>query len=286
MAIVNASISGAALLGGFLLKETPYFLVMKGRTEAAKNNLSWLRAGDAPADVKQELDKIGQSIEAETTKRRSIFGGLNKDHLKTMMIIVIVYVLIQCTGGAPINAYVSIILHSSPTLSADQFTIIFGVLQLMGSFVTPFVIERCNRRTLLLGALLIMGLCQGCTCILYALGVDKWCSYFPWMILATISTYAAVNAFIQPVLIMIRSELLPTGVRAIGGSLGLIMDSIAAFATARLYLPVNSLYGVQYNFLFYFISSMVVVVCIFAMLPETRGKSLADIQLSHKSTNE
>jgi len=199
-----------------------------------------------------------------------------------MATIFVVHALVIMTGIAPINGYVSSMLRSSAALSADEYTVAFGVCQLAGACVSPFVIERCDRRTLLMASLLAMGLAHGCTAALYALRWDT-SPHFPWLIFATVTAYSTTFALNFPIMFIIRSELLPTSVRAIGGSLGIMTDSVVAFATAWLYTPVAARYGMQYNFLFYSASSFLGIIYVFLLLPETRGRSLVDIEKSLKN---
>lgn len=49
---------------GFWIPESPYFLVMRKRTEAAAKSLAWLRE---PSRVTEELSTIEQAIEMEET---------------------------------------------------------------------------------------------------------------------------------------------------------------------------------------------------------------------------
>lgn len=285
LAIVNTVVSTITLLTGVFLKETPYFLLMRGRTKEAERNLLWLRGGKAlKNEVKLELDKIQQNVETAKLQKTSIIDLLtNKDNFRIMLIIFMVHTLIIMTGIAAINAYVSSMLQSSAILTSDEYTIIFGVFLFIGACISPFIIERCSRRTLLLTSLLVMGLAQGGTGLLYALKLDN-SKYFPWLIFATITTYSFTFAVNFPIMFIIRSELLPTSVRAIGGSLGIMTDSVIAFSTSWLYMPIAVKYGVQYNFLFYFISSILGLIYVFFSLPETRGKSLIDIETSLKKS--
>lgn len=285
LALVNAVISIISLLTTFFLKETPYFLVMRGRIEEAEENLLWLRGGKAfKNEVKLELDKIQQNIQSSKLQKTSIAELFtNKSNVKIMLMIFIVHTFLVMTGCAAINAYVSSLLQSSAVLTSDEYTIIYGIFIFIGACISPFIIEKFNRRTLLLTALLIMGLAQGSTALLYILELNS-SKYFPWLIFTTITTYAFTFAVNFPMMFILRSELLPTNVRAMGGSLGIMIDSLIAFGTSWSFMPVAVIYGIQYDFLVYFSSSIVGLIFIFLSMPETRGKSLVDIETTLKST--
>ena len=84
-------------------------------------------------------------------------------------------------------------------------------------------------------------------------------------------------------MVTIRTELLPTSVRAVGGSLNIMMSSIAATICLRLFLPITDAFGMGYNFLLFFTASFLQFILVLIIIPETRGKSLVDIQMSFVS---
>ncbi|KAM7249479.1 hypothetical protein ACFE04_025388 [Oxalis oulophora] len=161
MALVNVSIATVSLITTTLLRETPFFLVMKGCHEEAERNLQWLRDGDDPQnEVKLELIRIQQNVLSEKSKKTSILGLLtHPENMKAMMIIFIIYTLVVLTGVSAINAYAMIMFQSASVLYFDLLTI-YGIFQFMGACISPFLIERqiicsfsvgdiCNPNTLL-----------------------------------------------------------------------------------------------------------------------------------------
>lgn len=72
-------------------------------------------------------------------------------------------------------------------------------------------------------------------------------------------------------------------VKAIGGCLAVVVNSLAGFATARLFPTIMFHYGIEYNFLLYFGACVLGFVHIYSTLPETRGKSLIEIQRELKN---
>lgn len=284
MSLVNITIAIISLMTCCLLKETPYFLVMKERHEEAERNLLWLRGGDDHKnEVKLELDQIQQNIRSEKLKRTSVIGLLtNSENMRAMVIIGITSALVVLTGISAINAYIMSMIQSFTILGVDELTI-YGIFQFMGACISTILMERFNRRTLLLIAVLFMSLCQGVNYILYALKLDSSFVHFSWLLFVTITLYSVFYTACDAVSFLIRSEALPTSVRAVGGSLSIIVDSIFAFTAARLYSPISTMFGIQYNFLFYFICGISGFIYIYMMLPETRGKSLTNIRISVKN---
>lgn len=284
VAAVNTVIGFGALLTGVFLKETPYYLLMKGRAEAAKRNLLWLRGRRVMDDETEfELDKIHQNMQQEILKKRSwvtLFGS--PENYKPLIIVMIFSFLLPIHGCSAITTYLSIIFQSSSVLKASQFTIICGIFQLVAAFLSPFIIERYDRRGLLLSFLGIMGVCQICSFILYVMQASISHELFSWLIFTTVTAYFFIFSLALPLVIIIRGEVVPMSVRAIGVSLGIMTSSVCASVSVRLFLPISDTFGIRYNFLLFFVGCVLKFIFVLAVLPETRGKSLVDIQVSSR----
>lgn len=282
VAVINTLFSFFAFLTFFQLKETPYFLLLKGRQEAAESNLMWLKGCNASkVDVVQELDKIRQNVQTEQLKKASIVKLFaSPENYKAMVIVLVTHLLIMATGYRGINFHVSTYFQSSGTFTFNQFTILLGVIQLVAVCISPFIMERYNRRTMILISFLSMGLCHACTFVFFAVMRHKSIHsvYFPWLIFTSITFYSIVFVMIYPSVFIILGELLPMSVKVIGGCLAITVNSLACFATVRSFPIISYHYGIEYNFLLYFGACILGCVHTYGTLPETRGKSLIEIQ--------
>lgn len=279
--VVNACIALSAITSSFFLKETPYFLVMKGRDSAAEKNLKWLRGKSiSKTDIEEELNKIQQNMQSEKLKKTSLKKlFLTPENYKSILIVVILYSLNVVTGKSVLVLYASIIYQSSAIFSASEFVIAMGAFQLLATVIAPFIIERWNRRILILSSLLIMALCHVCTIILLRMDPAIWRGYYPWLIFASITSYLTVYALAFPIVFMIRSELLPMSVRAIGGAVSIVGNSLTSFLVIRLFLPITAAYGMECNFILYLIACILTFIFVYCIMPETRGKELSDVKL-------
>lgn len=286
-AAVNAVLAFGALLTGYFLKETPYYLVMKGRTEEAKKNLLWLRGrtNDMDDDTKFEINQIKQNMQLEVLKKRSLISIVGSpENYKPLLIITTFSFLVPGTGVVTIMPYWTLILQPSSIFSVKEFTIIIGVFQLISSCISPFIIEKFNRRTLLLNCMCSVGICQASLFILYRIKMSISHECFSWILFTGLTSSMFIFTLSYSAIIVLRSELLPMSVRAVGGSLNIMTSSIGGSLFSRLFLPVTDTIGVEYNFLCYFINCILQCILILTVLPETRGKTLVDIQMSFEPT--
>lgn len=276
--VVITCIALSAFSVSFFLKETPYWLVVKGQDAAAERNLVWLRGNSvSDSEVKQELVKIQEYIQSEKLKKTSVMTLLtDEQNYKSIISVIILYTLYVATGKTAIVAYASMIYQPSAIFSVNQFTIFLGAFLLLAAIISPFIVERWDRRILILTSLLIMATCHICTILLYWIH-PRWDAY-PWLLFASTTSYVTLYAMTYPAVFMTRSELLPMSVRAVGGSASILTSSLISFAVIRSFSPLT-VYSIQYNFVLYLSACILTFIFVYLILPETRGKSLTDIKL-------
>lgn len=284
-AAANAVIGGCMSLSTVFLKETPYFLVMKGRQIEAKHNLLWLRGQSTfDKDTSVELDKIQQNMQSEMLKKRSLALALKtSENYGPILMIMICNLLVVCTGQCTTVAFSSMIFQSSSVFSSKEFTILLGIFELIAACILPFIVENFNRRTLLLSLLLSMVISNTCTFILHSIEFTVWKECLPWLIFATVTSQYILFGWILYIMGIVRGELLPMSVKAVGGCLAIMTNSLAVGICMNLFLPITNTYGIQYNYIFFIFSSIIAFLYVFKALPETKGKPLVDIQMSLQS---
>ena len=236
----------------------------------------WLRGKTAfDSDLKLEMDKIQQSMQLEILKKRSLsslFGS--PENYKPLRLAATISFLIPVLGISMVFCYSSLIFKSTSLFSVNRIAIVFGVIQLISACAIPHIIERYNRRPLLMIALCIVGISHLCTFILFKLKISE--EYLAWLIFATITIFSIIYTLTYPLMEAIRIELLPTSVRAVGGSLSIMANAIAASICLRLFLPITEAFGMGYNFLLFFTASFLGVSqnpCLLYTSPSPRDRT-------------
>jgi SP family myo-inositol transporter-like MFS transporter 13 len=79
------------------------------------------------------------------------------------------------------------------------------------------------------------------------------------------------------------SELMPTRIRSVGMSIALVINQLVSTGLAVVFLPVASKYG--YSTMFFLFGGFTVIYLVTAVffLPETKGKTLGEIELHFES---
>lgn len=280
VAIVNAS-AGLFALGTILVSfETAQYLIIKGKYELAFQNFCWLRGSDDKTNgIHDEFGKLRQEVKTEWERKFTLCSLLTAPlQCKAVTVILVFCFLTMGTGFAAVSAFASL-TFTEGVFTPNEFTILYGLLQFTTVITSLFVIEKLDRKTILAFAFSVSALVHSCTAFLFYVHTFTSVPFFSWCIFSTITLYSMTYSMgILPVFFIIRGELLPQNVKAIGGSLAIMVHSLVGFLTAKAFLLVAGVYGVYINFIFFAVISFAGVLFVYFVLPETRGKSLIEIQ--------
>ncbi|KAL4999933.1 general substrate transporter [Aspergillus recurvatus] len=229
--LVLQMIPSIALLVGFpFFPETPRYLLMRGRVEAARKSLLRLRGGLDESDPYvareyaelQSMAEVGAENKRGLDALRSLIKECAQDsaarHL--LFFVVLIQTFFIMSGGNSITYYAPTILESIG-LADDQvllFTAVYGLIKVASVFLYAFFMtERFGRRPLLL-----IGSTINVLCLLYLsvfLGVaniSDTASPSPaaWVAIVAICVFAVGYGFgWAPVFSLTASEICPTHLR-------------------------------------------------------------------------
>ncbi|XP_065217500.1 facilitated trehalose transporter Tret1-like isoform X2 [Planococcus citri] len=283
LAVVNLIMAFACLVSSLLCVESAQFLMLKGRFQKAEKNMMWLKGTDNKDDIISEFEIIKANIASEKLKKtsyRELFTS--RANYKSLIIVLILNMGHASTGNAALFTYISILFPANEFFTSYQVTVYFGISQMAFCFVSSLIIEKFSRRTLTLFSFAMFLLCHSSAAyFLYdsAKNVSS-ASYGVWMIFISVCTFSGVSAVLDSVVHMLRGELFPQSIKPIGSGLSISAHSFMEFLTLKIFLVIKSHYGTYANFLGYAMISLALFWFSYFYLPETRGKTLIEIQKS------
>ncbi|KAL4645110.1 hypothetical protein ACB092_02G213000 [Castanea dentata] len=269
--------------GLFFIPESPRWLAKMGMTEEFEASLQVLRGFDT--DISTEVNEIKRSV-ASTSKRTTIrFSDLKRKRYWFPLTIGIgLLVLQQLSGINGVFFYSSNIFESAGLSSSNVATLGLGVIQVLATGITTWLVDKAGRKLLLIISSTGMTLSLLLVAIAFYLEdiVSEDSSIFG--ILSLVGLVALVISFslgVGAIPWLIMSEILPVNIKGLAGSIATLANWLTSWAitmTANLLLTWNS----GGTFTIYTLVSAFTVVFVSLWVPETKGRTLEEIQSSFR----
>ena len=278
LAIVPAAIFG---LGMLFLPESPRWLMTQGAVDRARGVLGRLRAGNE--QVEREIEEIQEAESREEVGWRELLAP-------AVLPLVIVGLLFNFLGQA---SGINTIIYFAPTIlqktsfvaaAAILATVGIGVVNVGMTLVGMALVDRLGRRPLLLSGLVGMTLALAVLGLIFLLpglsGIQAWVA------LGCLIVYIGSFAISIGVLVfLIPPEIFPLRVRGKAMGLALFINWGANFVISLTFLPLLASIGETITFWLY--GGVCIVFFLFAYfyIPETKGRSLEQIEADLRDRN-
>lgn len=249
--------------------ESPRWLVKKGAVEEARRVLT--RVGGTQQAAIEMVD-ITEAIAHEEHSIMQLF----KPGLRMAMMIGFALAILQQITGINVVLYYAPEIFKSAGLGATAAiaqTVIVGVVNLGFTVVAILVVDRLGRKPLLLIASAGMGLS------LFALGGAFVLQQFsgPWVLICILTYVASFAVAMGPVVWVVLSEIFPTRVRGTAMSVATVGLWCANFLVTQFFpRMLEQLAGK--SFFVYGVMCVVSLVFVWYFVPETKGKTLEEIE--------
>ncbi|CAG4939522.1 unnamed protein product [Parnassius apollo] len=269
----------------FFMPESPNYLVVKGRNDDAKEALIRLRGRNY--DVDTELSLLINKAEEAKNNPVSFSSAITKKTALKAILICYALMLFQQLSG--INAVIfntsTIFASAGATIPTAIATIIIGVIQVIATFVSSLVVDKLGRRVLLLFSALVMCFCST------ALGVyffmqevhgagSSIIEAISWLPLLSLSLFiVAFSLGFGPIPWMMAGELCLIDIKAFVSSTAGTFNWLLSFTVTSTFNFLNNAIGQGQVFWMFAGIMLLGFVFIFFIVPETKGKSVDEIQI-------
>jgi len=260
----------------FFVPESPRFLCGAGRTAQARAILARI---DGDAHAASEIAEIEAAMKQEDGAWRELLRpGLSG----VLMLGIALAVLQQVTGINVFLYYAPDIFRAVAGAGTDVAllqTIVVGAVNLLFTVVAILSVDRLGRRPLMIAGSIGMGVS------LVAIGAAAWSGAIgAWLLVFMLGYIACFALSVGPVTWVILSEIFPTKLR--GRALGLATFFLwtANFLVSQTFpmMDENAWLVERFNhgfpFFVYAAFCVVLLVVVVRFVPETKGRSLEEIE--------
>ncbi|CAL1687683.1 unnamed protein product [Lasius platythorax] len=281
LALLGATLPVPFLILMFMIPETPRWYISKGKAKMARKALQWLRGKNG--DITEELamiEKIHQkSIESE---QNNTFSELMKrNNLKPLLISLGLMFFQQMSGiNAVIFYTVQIFKDAGSTIDENLSTIIIGIVNFISTFAAATVIDRLGRKMLMYISAVSMAVTLfALGGFFYAKSLDVNVEAVGWLPLVSLIVYVVgFSLGLGPIPWLMMGEILPAKIRGSAASIATGFNWTCTFIVTKTFEDVIGVIGAHGTFWLFGVIVSVGLVFIIISVPETRGRSLEEIE--------
>ncbi len=270
-----AAIPAVLLFGGILTqRESPYWLIERGRDDEARSVLARLRP---PGEVGREVAEIREVISQGRAGLREV---LSRTVRPALAVGVLMAVFQQVTGINTVIYYAPSLLHDaglgkSSALLANAG---IGAVNVAMTIVAIRLLDRAGRRPLLIRGSAGMALGMIAAALAFAGGTHLTAARATVAIAALVVYTGSFAIGLGPVFWLMISEIYPQRVRGTAMSLASLANWAANFLVTISFLTLLSAIGGTGVFSLFAVLTLVAIWFFVRRVPETKGRSLQAIE--------
>lgn len=259
------------LVLAFFIPESPRWLALKGKDSGAHAILTHI-GSEAYADAELVSVKSANAADAQQGGLRMLFS---RPFHRVLLLGIVIAVFQQWCGTNVIFNYAQEIFQSAGYEIGDVLfnIVVTGVANVVFTIVAIFTVDRLGRR-----ALMLIG--AGGLCAIYLiLGV---CYYFHvtgfFMIVLVVLAIACYAMTLGPCTWVLISELFPNRVRAVAVATCTFALWVGSSTLTYTFPLLNTALGSYGTFWIYSAVCLCGLLFFVCRLPETKGKSLEELE--------
>ena len=256
----------------FFVPESPRWLVKYGKEKQAEGILNRVGGNDY---AKSEVQDIKETLASEEIAQVHFRDLLEPRLLKIVGLGVFLAVFQQWCGINVIFNYAQEVFKAAGYGVSDIMLsiVITGVVNLVFTFVAINTVDRIGRRPLMLiGA-------AGLAAIYAILGTGYFFeSKGPHMLILVVAAIGCYGMSLAPIVWVVISEIFPNRIRGAAMSIAVFSLWVGCTALTLTFPYLKSSLGAHGAFWLYGTICVVGFVVVYFKLPETKGKSLEDIE--------
>lgn len=270
-AVVPAAILG---IGMYFMPSSPRWLIKQGKIELAEQVLKKLRTH---SDIQPEIDDIQATLRTED----NAINIFTSPKVRSVLIIGALLAIIQQVTGINVIIYYSATIFKMAHVGSDSHAILAAVyvaiVNVFFTVISMLLIDKLGRRKLLLTSL--FGMIIGLILLAVFFMLPRLSADLSMLTLVAVFVYIASFAVgLGPIFWLLTAELFPLEVRGKCISVVVLLNWLFNLIVGVSFLSIVDAISIAGSFWLFAALSVFSVIYIYKKVPETKGKTLEQIQ--------
>lgn len=258
-------------VASFVIPESPRWLALNGKTEAARRIFHRIGGEEYAANALQDIARLRN----ERNERMSLRQIVHPSVRRVLVLGVVLAVFQQWCGINVIFNYAHEIFSAAGYAVSDVLMniVVTGVTNVVFTLVAVYTVDRWGRRALMIAGAAALAVIYAILGTAYYFEVSGWV-----MLLLVVLAIAAYAMSLAPIVWVVLSEIFPARLRGAMMALSTFCLWAASFMLTYTFPLLNESLEASGTFWVYGAICLAGYLFIRARLPETRGKSLEEIE--------
>lgn len=257
------------------LPESPRWLLSKSRKDEAVSVMKKIGGQQLIDDELPEMEKI---LLIEKSKEKVNLGEIFKGRTgKIVLIGTLIAAFQQITGINAVIMFAPNIFQAAGSAAVDSMmlSVIVGLVNFLMTIIALWLVDKKGRKTLLLwGA---AGMIISLAYLSYEF--SKPVQYGTGVLIALLAYISFFAASFAPVMWVIISEIYPNRIKGVAMSFSTAVSWLCTFLTVYFAPVIQGTLGLNFLFGIFGVFSIIAFVFVKIWIPETKGKSLEEIEM-------
>ncbi|XP_053693388.1 facilitated trehalose transporter Tret1-like [Sabethes cyaneus] len=273
----------ASLLLLIPLPESPAWLISKQRESEAERSLKKIRGfGNCSKiipEIEHELTRLKENVEAQRSAgKESLIDMIRQPEVYKPLGVIIGFFGFQQFSGIFVVVVYAAKVSSEASVSIDPFlcTVLIGVTRVVATVLVSYILDTLGRKPPSIFSGVGMAACMfGIAACIYN-PLHDTLRWIPTFLILTYIFTSTLGFLTMPFSML--AELFPQKVRGPASGITVFFAYLMSFVIIKLYPTMVDKLGSANVFIFYGTVSLFGILFVYYIVPETKGKSLQEIE--------
>lgn len=264
----------------------------RGNFKEAENSLRWLRGWTTSENVRPEFEILKEANSRRDSRNRGASSSSNRfrnmiepylqrSFCLPLVSVCFIFIIRAFMGTETLQVFAEVIFYESNIPYVNYMTVALYAVDILGTIAYIFFVNLLGKKKLLFISLVGSALSYSIIATSKILISKRYweADGYNWIPAITIllSVFITTSG-VDTIVIILTAELFPSKFRDVGAGIGLFVCSVSLATLNYSFMYLKELITMPGVFIFFAVNSVIGLVTFYFIVPETEGRSLAEIE--------